>query len=88
MPHTIPSQMFNRKQHKAMRKKWKDRFLHARKYARVMNFMKICVFVLSTGTFLSLGQRAAAQTLSLEIENQSLRQVLPKIEWESEVGVL
>lgn len=71
-----------------MRKKWKDRFLHARKYARVMNFMKICVFVLSTGTFLSLGQRAAAQTLSLEIENQSLRQVLQKIERESEFRFL
>ena len=70
-----------------MTKKWKDDFLHSRKYAQIMRMMKFYVLFMLFGMLHTYGN-VHSQNLTLSVENASLKEVFREIEKNSDYRFL
>ena len=70
-----------------MTKKWKDDFLHSRKYAQIMRMMKFYVLFMLFGMLHTYGS-VHSQSLTLNVENASLKEVFREIEKNSDYRFL
>ena len=70
-----------------MKKKWKNDFLHSRKYVQIMRIMKLYVLLMLFG-MLHIYGNVHSQSLTLNMKNVSLKDVFKEIEKSSDYRFL